>query len=60
MKERIEEWTVGELAPAHVAANGYRLYRRAEAERLQEILILGRADSMTLQPERRPNQPFRL
>ena len=31
---------IGLLRPAHVAANGYRYYRRAEAERLQEILAL--------------------
>lgn len=57
MKNRIEEYTVGQLAraagvsvrmlhhydaidllkPAHVASNGYRLYRRPEALRLQEI-----------------------
>jgi len=67
MAERIEEYTVGELAraagvsvrtlhhydalgllrPAHVAANGYRLYGRAEAERLQEILFY-RAAGMAL------------
>ncbi len=59
MTERIEEYTVGELArlagvsirtlhhyhaigllpPAAVAANGYRLYRRPQAERLQDILF---------------------
>ncbi|MEJ2020791.1 MAG: MerR family transcriptional regulator [Maritimibacter sp.] len=30
---------IGLLKPAHVAANGYRLYRRDEALRLQEILF---------------------
>lgn len=30
---------LGLLRPAHVASNGYRLYRRAEAERLQDILF---------------------
>ncbi len=38
---------IGLLKPAHVAANGYRLYRRAEAERLQEILFY-RATGMDL------------
>lgn len=67
MEERIEEYTVGELArasgvsvrtlhhydtlgllkPAHVATNGYRLYRRTEALRLQEILFY-RAAGMPL------------
>ncbi len=30
---------VGLLKPAHVGANGYRLYRRAELLRLQEIMF---------------------
>lgn len=30
---------IGLLAPAHVAANGYRLYRRPQLLRLQEILF---------------------
>ena len=30
---------IGLLTPAHVASNGYRIYRRAEALRLQEILF---------------------
>ncbi len=30
---------IGLLRPAHIAANGYRLYRRDEALRLQEILF---------------------
>lgn len=67
MENRIEEFTVGELAraagvsvrmlhhydaigllkPAHVAANGYRLYRRPEALKLQEILFY-RAAGMQL------------
>lgn len=67
MENRIEEYTVGELArasgvsvrmlhhydaigllkPAHVAANGYRIYRRSEALRLQEILFY-RATGMQL------------
>ena len=67
MTERIEEYTVGELArlsgisvrtlhhydavgllrPRHVTTAGYRLYGRAEAERLQEILCL-KALGMTL------------
>lgn len=34
---------VGLLPPAHVAANGYRVYRRAELERLQEILVYRQA-----------------
>lgn len=38
---------LGLLKPAHVAANGYRLYGRAEAERLQEILFY-RAAGMPL------------
>lgn len=38
---------LGLLPPAHVAENGYRLYRRAEAERLQEILFY-RAAGMAL------------
>lgn len=67
MENRIEEYTVGELArasgvsvrmlhhydaigllkPAHVASNGYRIYRRSEALRLQEILFY-RATGMQL------------
>lgn len=67
MENRIEEYTVGELAraagvsvrmlhhydaigllkPAHVASNGYRLYRRPEALKLQEILFY-RATGMQL------------
>jgi DNA-binding transcriptional MerR regulator len=31
---------VGLLAPAHVGANGYRYYGRAELHRLQEVLVL--------------------
>lgn len=38
---------IGLLKPAHVAANGYRLYRRSEALRLQEILFY-RAAGMSL------------
>ncbi len=38
---------IGLLRPAHVAANGYRLYREAEALRLQEILFY-RAAGMPL------------
>lgn len=30
---------IGLLKPAHVAANGYRIYRRAEFDRLQDILF---------------------
>ena len=68
MENRIEEYTVGELArvagvsvrmlhhydaigllrPSHMAANGYRIYRRPEAMRLQEILFY-RATGMALQ-----------
>lgn len=67
MTERIEEYTVGELArlsgvsvrtlhhydavgllrPRYVTTAGYRLYGRAEAEKLQEILCL-KALGMTL------------
>jgi DNA-binding transcriptional MerR regulator len=67
MDERIEEYTIGELArasgvsiralhhydaigllvPARLAANGYRLYSRADALRLQEILFY-RAAGMPL------------
>jgi len=67
MENRIEEYTVGELAraagvsvrmlhhydaidllkPAHIASNGYRLYRRPETLRLQEILFY-RAAGMRL------------
>ncbi len=38
---------IGLLSPAHVGPNGYRIYRRPEAERLQEILFY-RATGMTL------------
>ncbi|MEX3015389.1 MerR family transcriptional regulator [Gymnodinialimonas hymeniacidonis] len=38
---------IGLLKPAHVRANGYRLYGRAEAERLQEVLFY-RATGMDL------------
>lgn len=38
---------IGLLKPAHIGANGYRLYARAEAERLQEILFY-RATGMDL------------
>lgn len=34
---------IGLLRPARVAGNGYRLYRRAEAERLRDILALRQA-----------------
>ena len=30
---------IGLLKPAHIAANGYRVYRRAELDRLQDILF---------------------
>lgn len=39
---------IGLLKPAHVALNGYRIYRHAEALRLQEILFY-RAAGMPLQ-----------
>lgn len=67
MENRIEEYTVGELAraagvsvrmlhhydaigllkPAHILSNGYRVYRRIEALKLQEILFY-RAAGMQL------------